>query len=236
MRSTLSIIIALAVFPALLAIGKHPRMAPAAYATMAPLDQYLMNGATEIALARSAAPMPISGDATVYVLGRDGYRLAVHGTNGFTCMVFRSWTAGRNDPDFWNPKIRAPLCMNAPAARTYAPIMQMRTKLLLTGSSKDAAFAAVAAALDSKQLAPLEPGGMCYMMSKAQYVAEAAKNWHPHLMFFMPTTTPPNWGANLKGSPILEAPDPDDRLTIYLVPVTRWSDGSNAPPWLYVAP
>ena len=48
------------------------------YPKMAPLDQYLMaDRNAEIALARSAAPESISGDAEVLVLGRQGYETAV---------------------------------------------------------------------------------------------------------------------------------------------------------------
>src|ERR1035438_4057661 len=74
------------------------------YPTMAPVDQYLMERSAEIALARSAAPESISRGATVMVLGRRGYETAVAGKNGFVCMVERSWTAGGDAPEFWNPR------------------------------------------------------------------------------------------------------------------------------------
>ena len=45
------------------------------YPTMAPVDQYLMERNAEILLARSAAPDSISSDATIRVLGRQGYVL-----------------------------------------------------------------------------------------------------------------------------------------------------------------
>ncbi|MFY9752090.1 MAG: hypothetical protein WAJ92_05590, partial [Candidatus Acidiferrales bacterium] len=89
------------------------------YPSMAPLDQYLMAPDAEIALARSAAPESISQDAEVMVLGRHGYEIAIKGKNGFVCMVERSWTAGIDDPEFWNPKLRGAICFNAPAARSY---------------------------------------------------------------------------------------------------------------------
>ncbi len=80
------------------------QQAQTAYLKMAPLDQYLMaDRDAEIALARSAAPESISHDAEVLVLGRHSYETAVKGKNGFVCMVQRSWTAGIDDPDFWNP-------------------------------------------------------------------------------------------------------------------------------------
>src|ERR1700683_2304885 len=108
------------------------------YPSMAPLDQYLMpDRNAEIALARTAAPDPISHDAKVLVLGRHGYETAVEGTNGFVCVVERSWTAGIDDPDFWNPKLRAPICFNPPAARSYLPLVIRKTDLILAGRSKD---------------------------------------------------------------------------------------------------
>src|SRR5229473_1963761 len=61
------------------------------YPKMAPVDQYLMVRNAEILLARSAAPDSISSDATVLILGRQGYETAVRGKNGFVCMVERSW-------------------------------------------------------------------------------------------------------------------------------------------------
>jgi len=58
------------------------------YPSMAALDQYLMaDRDAEIALARSAAPDAISGDAKILVLGRHGYETAVEGKNGFVCVV-----------------------------------------------------------------------------------------------------------------------------------------------------
>ena len=47
------------------------------YAKMAPVEQYLMDRTEEITLARSAAPESISRDATILILGRQGYETAV---------------------------------------------------------------------------------------------------------------------------------------------------------------
>jgi hypothetical protein len=52
------------------------------YPAMAPIQQYLsQDKQTEIALARSAAPASISGDADVLALGQDGYTTAMKGSN-----------------------------------------------------------------------------------------------------------------------------------------------------------
>jgi hypothetical protein len=194
---------------------------------MAPLDQYLIaDRDAEIALAKSAAPKAIADSAEVLVLGRQGYDMAVPGTNGFVCIVQRSWTAGIDDPDFWNPKLRAPICFNPPAARSYLPLTIAKTKWILAGKSRAQMFDAIAAALDKKELPALEPGAMCYMMSKEGYLSDHVGHWHPHLMFFVPLADGKTWGAGLPGSPILASEDAPDRLTVFLVPVAKWSDGT----------
>ncbi len=203
----------------------------ASYPAMAQLDQYLIaDQNSEIALARTAAPASISDNAEVMVLGRKGYTTAVKGGNGFLCIVERSWGAATDEPEFWNPRVRAPICFNPPAARSFVPIFLMKTKLLLAGKSKTEIVEATASALDKKELPALEPGAMCYMMSKQQYLNDRGMNWHPHLMFFVPGDVAKNWGANLPGSPIIAADDPQERVTIFMIWVSNWSDGSPAPP------
>src|SRR5580692_631870 len=92
------------------------------YPSMAALNQYLMpDRNAEIALARSAAPDSISRDAKVLVLGPHGYEIAVEGKNGFVCVVERGWMGpfdGELSANFWNPRIRGPVCFNPPAARS----------------------------------------------------------------------------------------------------------------------
>ncbi len=203
------------------------QQAQTAYLKMAPLDQYLMADRDgEIALARSAAPESISHDAEVLVLGRHGYEAAVKGKNGFVCLVQRSWTAGIDDPDFWNPKLRAPICFNPPAARSYLPFEIKKTEWLLAGQSKAQMFESIKAGLDKKELPTPESAAMCYMMSKQGYLNDHDGHWHPHLMFFLPRIDALTWGADLPGSPILSADDPQDGLTVFLIPVAKWSDGT----------
>jgi hypothetical protein len=203
----------------------------APYPAMAPLDQYLMtDGNSEIALARSAGPASLSDAAEVMVLGPKGYTTAVKGRNGFLCLVERSWGAATDDPDFWNPKVRSPICFNPSAARSFAPIFLMKTKLVVSGKSKTEIVETTALALDKKELPALEPGAMCYMLSKQQYLSDRGMSWHPHLMFFVPGDAAKSWGANLPGSPVMAADDPEERVTIFLIWVGKWSDGTLAPP------
>jgi hypothetical protein len=199
------------------------------YPVAAPLSQYMMAKDSEIALARSAAPASISGSAEVLVLGRDGYATAVKGGNGFVCLVERSFAAAVDFPEFWNPRIRGPICVNPAAARTYLQLVRMEAKLVMEGRSKGEIAAAVKSAWDRKELLEPEPGAMSYMMSKQQYLGDEGHSWHPHLMFFVAGDAAKSWGASLPGSPVMAAPDLGDRMTIFLVGLARWSDGTVAP-------
>jgi hypothetical protein len=203
----------------------------AAYPAMAQVDSYLIaDRNSEIALARSAAPASISDGAEVMVLGPNGFSTVVKGTNGFLCLVERSWGAATDDPDFWNPKVRSPICFSPAAARTFAPIFLMKTKLVMAGKSKTEIVAATASALDKKELPALDPGAMCYMLSKQQYLNDRGMSWHPHLMFLVAGDAAKSWGADLPGSPVMAAADPEERVTIFMVWVGKWSDGTLAPP------
>jgi hypothetical protein len=202
----------------------------AAYPAMAPLDQYLIpDEKAEIALARSSAPASISDAAEVMVLRRDGYAADVKGSNGFLCIVERSWANTTDNPEFWNAKIRAPHCFNPAAARTVLPIFIKKTKLVLAGKSRAQILAAVTSALDTKELPALAPGAMAYMMAKQQYLNDGGKSWHPHVMFFVSGDAEKSWGANLPGSPIIAASDAEQRVTTFMVLAGTWSDGTPSP-------
>ena len=197
------------------------------YTKMAPIDQYLMDRTAEIALARTAAPDSISRDAKVLVFGRHGFEVAVKGKNGFVCIVGRGWSSAP-DADFWNPKVRVPMCMNAAAARSYLLRITKITDLTLAGRTLAQVNDAMAAAVTKKELPPMEPGAMCYMMGKQGYGGDSAPHWPAHLMFFYSDTDPAIWGANLPGSPVIAITDPQEHLTQFVIPVQRWADGMEA--------
>lgn len=202
------------------------------YPRMASLDQYLMDRTAEIALARTAAPEAISRDADVLVLGRHGYETAVKGSNGFVCVVERGWMSPFDATNFWNPHMRGPVCYNPPAARSVLPLTYKRTELILAGKSKAQIIEGIKAFM-KRGLPPLEPGAMCYMMSKEQYLTdEVPHNWMAHLMFYTPLMDGAVWGADLPKSPVMlnpqfrGAPEPID---VFMVPAGLWSDGTPDP-------
>jgi hypothetical protein len=216
------------------AIGIIGAIGPAAagdtkspYPVMAPVGQYRMaSPAEEIAVARSAAPASISADADVLTLGEHGYEPAAKGKNGFVCMVWRSWAASFVEPEFWNPKIRGPICLNPAAVRSVLPAYLERTEWVLAGVAKSDMIARTRAALAANTFLMPEPGAMGYMLSKQGYLSDVYGHWHPHLMFFLVHTDATAWGANLDGSPIYAAQGDPEPVTTFFVPVAQWSDGT----------
>ncbi len=211
------------------------------YSKMAPVEQYLMERNAEIQLARSAAPDSISSDATVLILGRQGYETAVEGKNGFVCMVGRAWMGMFDWPEFWSPKVRAADCLNPQAARWVLPIAYLRAKMVMAGRSKAEIVSALKAAFDNKQLPHLEGGAMDYMMSKSAYLTDQGEHNVPHVMFYTALEDGKDWGAGASGSPVLAAPywflsseqasqaKGLPPILVFLVGVANWSDGTAAP-------
>ena len=219
--------------PLLLALTAHAQGSNAvAYPEMAPIAQYRISARDdEIALARSAAPPSISADAEVLVLGERGYETAIKGKNGFVCFVERSWDAGFDDRQFWNPKIRGPNCVNPPAVRTVLPQFLKRTEWVLAGVGRQEMQAKTRTAFAGHEFKSPEPGALSYMLSKNGYVSDdAAGPWLPHVMFYVARGQAAPWGAGLEGSPVVGKDGSDIEPTVLLVPVRSWSDGSPAPP------
>jgi hypothetical protein len=210
------------------------------YPKMAAIGEYLMEKTAEIQLARSAAPDSISRDATILVLGRQGYETGVEGKNGFVCMVGRSWMAAFDWPEFWNPKVRAAECLNPQASRSILPIAFLRSRMVMAGRSRAEILSAIKAAFEHKQLPNLESGAMCYMMSKSSYLTDEDDHNAAHLMFFTLVKDAKDWGSGAPGSPVMSTPywffsskEPSQMkglppILVFLVGVADWSDGTPA--------
>ncbi len=229
-RSYLAVTLALLMGTTSLAVGQDRRTP---YPAMAPIGQYLMpDRAAEIALARSAAPAAISSHATVLVLGRAGYETAVEGDNGFVCLVLRSWMAPFASGEFWNARIRSPVCDNPQAARFTRPLVVRRTALALSGCSPAQIADSVSADLAKEVLPAPAPGAMTYMMSKEGYLGDPVGHWYPHLMFYVPLSDKAAWGADVDNSPVVlldRFEGASGPIMVLGVPVRAWSDGTDAP-------
>lgn len=244
MRKKKFCVIAIKSFALLVVLGTAYRATAqdgtAAYPKMAPAEQYLMEKNAEIQLARSAAPDSISRDATILVLGRQGYETAIEGTNGFVCMVARGWMGMFDWPEFWSPKVRAADCMNPQAARSMVPIVSLRARMVMAGRSKAEMVSALKIAYEKRQLPGLESGAMDYMMSKSAYLTDEGGHNMPHLMFYTPFKDGKDWGSGAAGSPVMSSPywffsakEPSEAkglppITVFLIPVGDWSDGTPA--------
>jgi hypothetical protein len=210
------------------------------YPKMAPIEQYLMEKNAEIQLARTAAPESISRDATVLILGRQGYETAVQGTNGFVCLVGRAWGAAFDWDEFWNPTVRAADCLNPQAAASLLPIFCLRARMVMAGRSRAEIISAVKAAFENKQLPDLESGAMDYMMSKSSYLTDQGGHNMPQVMFYALVKDGKNWGSGAAGSPVMSSPywffSPKEQpqmkglppILVFLVGVADWSDGTPA--------
>ncbi|MBK7594799.1 MAG: hypothetical protein IPJ11_06050 [Gemmatimonadetes bacterium] len=209
---------------------------------MAAIGAYQMEERAEIQLARSAAPTSISSNATILVLGPQGYRTAVEGTNGFVCMVARSWMAAFDWPEFYNPKVRAADCMNRQAARTILPIVLLRSRLAMAGRPKAEILAAIKAAVTNGEVPALQSGAMSYMMSRTAYLTDEGTHNMPHVMFFTAGVEAEDWGAAGADSPFMAASywffsSTDTApmqglppMLVFLIGVANWSDGTPAHP------
>jgi hypothetical protein len=199
-RLVMAACLSFTLIPGLIRIEPARAQAPkTAYPSMAPLDQYLMpDRNAEIALARSAAPVAISGDAKILVLGRHGYETAVEGKNGFVCVGERGWMSPSDASEFWNPKLRGPICFNPPAVRSVLTTTYKRTEMVLAGRTKAEIIEGNRAAFEKGELPPLESGAMSYMMSKEAYLTDNDDHNLAHLMFYAPPLEGKAWGADCR--------------------------------------
>jgi hypothetical protein len=195
------------------------------------ITPYLMASQQEIVLARSAAPASVSKHAAVMVLTAHGYITAAKGSNGFVCIVTRSWdnTASVESGRFWDPKTKVPYCVNAAGAGSMLAEYLQKSQWVLAGASQAEIGKRVEAARSMDKMSTAAAGAMCYMMSKQSWgVAGRPGAWRPHLMFFFPKSAAPNWGDNMDGTPVVSGPADAD-MTMYSILVPIWSDGSPAP-------
>jgi len=200
------------------------------YPDRAPIAEYLSNDRdAEIAFARSGVPASMADKVGVLVLGAHGYETAAKGTNGFVCYVARSWDADIDDPEFWNPKVRGPMCLNPVAVRWYLPYYLQRTQWVLSGVSRSEMIKRTKAEIVAKQITAPPAGAMCYMLSRQGYLSDQGlgpHGWHPLVVFWNVPGVGTQWGADVVGSPVLSAPSDLMPFTVFFVPVRAWSDGT----------
>ncbi|MGP1354100.1 MAG: hypothetical protein ACTS1Z_12325 [Parasphingopyxis sp.] len=215
---------------------RFPALAASAFCSTAvagqvPDDGYFWPEAREIAIARSAAPEAVSGNASYWVLTSEGYRRVVEGQNGFNCLVLRQWSAifdTQRELFEWDGLI-APICYDPITSASSMQEQFLRAELGLAGNGHDAIKAEVMAAYGEGRLRFPDRVGFSYMYSAAQRLTPDAGHWHPHLMIHAPYYTNAMLGGHtfMSGDPIVfEAPG--TFRSIIAVPVNG-RDGHIAP-------
>jgi len=162
---------------------------PRVYDASMPRDQ-------QIALAESAAPVEVSSNATVYVLGPKGYEKAREGTNGFSCFVGRHFVkpAETTQPETTRAETTIePQCFDAEGSRTLLLVYIHSEELRTNGKSEAEIKADVANGYkEGRYQYPSKPGFL-YMMSSRNRLSAMPEHgtgiFPPHLMFYAPNMT-----------------------------------------------
>jgi hypothetical protein len=209
MRNKLFSLALLAVFFVPVARGQSPRPRARKYPR---IEEYLMPQASEIALAKSAAPASISDRATIKVLTTSGFKVVHQGDNGFVCEVMRAFSAPTYSPPqfrdlVYDSSVRAPICFNPQAAREVLPYYELRTKLAMQGKDPEEIADAVRSAYADGQLPRRSGVSFAYMWSADQNLAPGIGAWHPHVMVFAPYYQNSMLGGNPFGAMLPQVTD-----------------------------
>jgi hypothetical protein len=177
-------------FAGVLSIGVLSSSAAAQGAPQEPTREvHLVTASTprerQIELALSAAPTEVSSKATVYILGPKGYEKVHEGTNGFSCLIERSFRGTTQTSS-------APACFDAEGSRTIMVAYLRREELRAEGKSEEEIKDDIAKGYNDGRFKVPGPGFL-YMMSNENYVynSESKKSGFvpPHLMFYAPYKT-----------------------------------------------
>lgn len=163
-----------------------PAIAEEAAGEIPDISAFLMPEAREIALARSAAPARISGSASILVLREHGYETVIEGSNGFACMVVRSWGGPMyEERGMYDVKAVVPECIDAKAVEVIWPVQVYRTELAIKKTPPKETIAAVIEAFNSGRFHRIEGFALSYMLSNGMMLA-ADFPGPPHVMFYVP--------------------------------------------------
>lgn len=185
--------------------------AVAAQQTSPPTVPMNLSRADEIRYARSAAPADVSSGATVWVLENGHYVVAVKGTSGMACAVYR---------DRANSFV--PICGDAEADATVLAIGRFQTEERLAGKTLAEIKPEVEHGLASGRFRVPQSPVLTYMTSSAQVLTDTSgghpTRFLPHLMVFYPNMHAQRMGivdSNSMDIPLLdEDGTPLSHLTI----------------------
>jgi len=144
----------------------------------------------QIQLALSAAPTEVSSKASVYILGPKGYEKVREGTNGFSCLIERSFVGTTQTSS-------APACFDAEGSRTLMLTYLRKEEMRAEGKSEAEIKDDIAKGFEEGRFKAPGPGFL-YMMSNENYVYDDQSKESgivpPHLMFYAPYKTAKDLG------------------------------------------
>jgi len=139
----------------------------------------------QIDLALSAAPTEVSSKAAVYILGPKGYEKVREGTNGFSCLIERSFKGTTQTSS-------APACFDAEGSGSIMVAYLRREELRAEGKSEEEIKEDIAKGYEDGRFKVPGPGFL-YMMSNENFVYNNVSGKSgfvaPHLMFYAPNKT-----------------------------------------------
>jgi len=139
----------------------------------------------QIDLALSAAPTEVSSKAAVYILGPKGYEKVREGTNGFSCLIERSFKGTTQTSS-------APACFDAEGSGSIMVAYLRREELRAEGKSEEEVKEDIAQGYEDGRFKVPGPGFL-YMMSNENFVYNNVSGKSgfvaPHLMFYAPNKT-----------------------------------------------
>lgn len=196
------------------AVAATAMMLTAAGAAAEPAARHDLSQECEVALALSALPSRLRGQADVYALQDGRYEKVVDADGPFSCLVERSHASSI-----------APQCMDAEGARTILPALIAQSEAAIRiPSAREAAAHHAAVLAEGDFSAPGRPG-ISYMMSNYNYIyapsADAVLKIPPHVMFYAPSLTNEDVGGSLRstvaniGTPFIINPGPHGYMISY---------------------
>ena len=179
----------------------------------------------QIDLALSAAATEVSSKAAVYILGPKGYEKVREGTNGFSCLIERSFKGTTQTSS-------APACFDAEGSGSIMVAYLRREELRAEGKSEEEVKEDIAQGYKDGRFKVPGPGFL-YMMSNENYVYDDQSKKSgivpPHVMFYAPNKTAKDLGyESISPTMVPYLTQPGSPESLIVVAAEKPSQGDSA--------